>query len=710
MPPKRRRRFWRIFLGLFVLFVLLILALPHAIALDSFRVEAQANLSQELGVPCRIDRIGFSWFSGIGVQGVEITNPPGFSREQPCLRVARVGGDFSLTKAFSGRFDFSGNVEGLEIRVEEDAAGNTNFGTLFGEGFEFRSGSTTGNRPGSSPRQPTTSPPRHQHQVQGLERLQFDLRLRDALLEIRRDGALVEAVSNITCNAQKTFDAKKVTLDLTADLQPTNTSAQRGQLAVKVDADIDTRDIDVMFSAAGLDLSRYHPLAAAFAPGQLTALAGLVDGTLTARIASGGAVLLDGNLTVQTPRLAGPLVHGMDITGERWVIAPTLSVGSASADGVQDLVTDRFDADFGFLRLRGVSEAERQTLLGDARLLAFRCEADLEALASFGGPMPTWLKGTKGRSSCVIGIPPTLHELTVQALQQQLVVVGSASSERVDVGGYEFTGLGLTSSLRGGRLEVTTTQDSKLNRGPLTASFTADLVGSDRRPSTLTLAWTDGQLGAPATGLLQHLVPLFAGLDASTTDLRGVGDLQVEATGPMAFAPGQNWLQLLDDWSASGQLALRETSFSPAPALRGLLQPLGSVLGEAASLGDGKRLAIDAFRCEFRLHQGQVTSKVGEWLARGQKIGLQGSVGLDGKVACDLDLSDLLAKHKDGARVLAALGGKLPAANLGGTVTSPTLGLPDLTATLRDAATKELEKKGGDLLKRGLDELLKRKN
>ena len=276
--------------------------------------------------------------------------------------------------------------------------------------------------------------------------------------------------------------------------------------------------------------------------------------------------------------------------------------------------------------------------------------------------------------------------------------------------GYEFTGLGLSSSLRGGRLEVTTTQDSKLNRGPLTATLTAEFGDAGRRPATLRLAWTDGQLGAPATGLLRHLVPLLTGLDAEAADLRGIGELQFEATGPSAFAPGQNWLQLLDDWSADGHLALRETSFAPAPALRGLLQPLGAALGDAATLGDGNRLAIDAFRCEFRMDKGHVTTKLGEWLAHGQKIGLKSSVGLDGKLACDIDFSGLLAAHKDGARVLAALGGSLPAANLGGTLDAPTLGLPDLAAAVRQAATKELEKKGGDLLKRGLDELLKRKN
>ncbi|MCB9884198.1 MAG: hypothetical protein H6838_01835 [Planctomycetes bacterium] len=710
MPPKKRRRFWRVFWVLLVLFALLILALPHAIALDFVRVEAQANLSQALGVPCRIDRIGFSWFSGVGVQGVEISNPPGFSREQPCLRLARIGGDISLSKALSGRIDFGGSVDGLEIRIEEDAAGNTNFATLFGSSVEVHSGSTSEPRPGGRPRQPTTTPKGDKPQVQGLERLQFDLRLREALLEIRRNGALVEAVSNISCNAQKTFDSKKVTLDLTADLQPTATSPQLGQLAVKVDADVTTQDLDFMFSAAGLDLSRYHPLVAAFLPGQLTELAGLVDGTLTARVSGDGAVSVDGNLTVREPRLAGPLVRGMHIASDRWVIAPTLSVASATTEGLQHVVTDRFDADFGCVRLRGVGQEERQTLLGDARLLAFRCEADLDALAAFGGPMPSWLAGTKGRTECVIGIPPSLQQLGIEELQRQIVVVGTASSERLAVQGYEFTGLGLSSSLRGGRLEVTTTQDSKLNRGPLTATLTAEFGDAGRRPATLRLAWTDGQLGAPATGLLRHLVPLLTGLDAEAADLRGIGELQFEATGPSAFAPGQNWLQLLDDWSADGHLALRETSFAPAPALRGLLQPLGAALGDAATLGDGNRLAIDAFRCEFRMDKGHVTTKLGEWLAHGQKIGLKSSVGLDGKLACDIDFSGLLAAHKDGARVLAALGGSLPAANLGGTLDAPTLGLPDLAAAVRQAATKELEKKGGDLLKRGLDELLKRKN
>ena len=707
LPPKGRRRLWRVLLAMFVLFVLLVLAMPHMVALEFVRTEAQEKLSQTLGVPCRIDRIGFSWFSGFGVQGVEIANPPGFSREQPCLRIARVGGSVGIAEMLGGRVEFAGAVDGLQVRVEENAAGETNFGALFGDQIVIRRDPAPGPKAPPRPRTPTTKPNGHLGDLR-LDRVQFDLQLRDALFEIRREGQLLQAVSDVNCQVRKTFDAKKVTVDLTANLQPVGESTRTGQLAARLDADITTHDVDAMLSTTGMDLARFHPLVEAMMPGQLTDLAGFVDGTLTATLTGGGALQLGGNLTARSPRLAGPLVHGMRITGERWALAPTLTVADASEGVGRGVQTERFDADFGCLRIRGIPTTELAPQFGDKPMLAFRCEADLGALAAFGGPMPAWLGGSKGRMEWVVGLPPDLRDVSVESLLRAVVAHGSASAERIAFAGYEFTGLGLSATLADGKLQIGTTQDSKLNQGPLTLHLTADLTGEAARPANLALEWNGGQLAGPATGLLRHLVPLFAGLDPQTADLRGACELSLQANGPTQRGAQQSWLELFDTWTASGRIGLRETSFAPAPALRALLQPLGPTLGDALALGADGRIDVHAFRSEFELQQGQIRSQVGEWTARGKKIGLQGSTGLDGRIAYQLDLTEVLAAHRDGAKVLQALGGKLPAANLAGTLDAPTLGLPDVFATLRNAATKELEKRGGDLIQRGLDELLRR--
>ena len=90
-PAKRRGRRWlRFAVGIVVVLALLVVAAPHAIGLDAVRTRIEASLSRELGAPCHIAGLGFSWFSGIAVQGLEIGNPSGFPAERPCLRLRRL--------------------------------------------------------------------------------------------------------------------------------------------------------------------------------------------------------------------------------------------------------------------------------------------------------------------------------------------------------------------------------------------------------------------------------------------------------------------------------------------------------------------------------------------------------------------------------------------------------------------------------------------
>jgi hypothetical protein len=105
------------------------------------------------------------------------------------------------------------------------------------------------------------------------------------------------------------------------------------------------------------------------------------------------------------------------------------------------------------------------------------------------------------------------------------------------------------------------------------------------------------------------------------------------------------------------------------------------------------------------LARGETHTTASEWLAKGAKIGLSGKVALDGSLDYGIDLTALLAGHKDGERVLKALNGALPATLLQGTLDAPTLKLP----ALEDIAQKLLEQQGKDLLKKGIEELFKRR-
>ena len=113
--PRKRRRWWRTAFVVLVALLGLVLAAPHAIAIDAVRERIEADLRHELGVPCHIAQLGFSWFTGLAVVGLEIGNPPGFAPERPCLRCKRAAVDLSLLPALQGRFGFDAVVERFDL-------------------------------------------------------------------------------------------------------------------------------------------------------------------------------------------------------------------------------------------------------------------------------------------------------------------------------------------------------------------------------------------------------------------------------------------------------------------------------------------------------------------------------------------------------------------------------------------------------------------
>ncbi len=231
-----------------------------------------------------------------------------------------------------------------------------------------------------------------------------------------------------------------------------------------------------------------------------------------------------------------------------------------------------------------------------------------------------------------------------------------------------------------------------------------DLTDLARLPTTASVGWRGGRLTGGATAGLRYVVPLFAGLDPDTAGLTGICDVRLALTGPAMPQDGEGWIAWFDRWRGDGEVGLRDAGFAPAKQLQGLLAPLGPLSQGAAPIGKDGRLAIDAFSAPFTFAEGFVRTTAGEWLAAGRKIGLSGSVALDGSLDYGLDLTALLQGRKDGDRVLQALGGKLPPARLKGTLDAPALALPELG----NVAQKLLEQQGKDLLKKGLEDLIKK--
>lgn len=677
--------------------VALVLLAPHVVAFDFVRTQVESELTRELGAPCHIGRLGFSWFSGVAVRDLRIDNPDGFSRERPALQLRRAAGDVGLWSLWHGDFVLTGELDGFEAFVEQRADGTTNFESI----GRSHDGTVDGDNHGGGGDEPQTADVRSL-----LARLRLDLQVRDARIEIRRDGQLLEAMRALTCTVRKELGASQAHVDFDAQLAPLQPGGADGRLGTKLQCDLDTKTVDGVLTASGVVLQRYAPLLQSFAPGQLTQCEGTVNGTVRVRGGAAG-VQLGGELVVAAPRLAGPALRGMAIHGERWSLTPELSAQFVGDRTDCDL--SRCALDLGWLRLRGApSPAGAPT--GTVRLHG---ELDVAAMAAFGGPMPTWLRDGGSKLALDVDVPTAVlrSEFDLQTLLGQLAATARFDASELRAYGFTARGLALTGSLRDGALALQLGDGASLDGGALSLSMRAPLT--QEAPAQLQLRWRNGELRGPVTQGLRYVVPLFAGLDADTAALQGRLDFGASLQGPVRPHGDETWLQWLDRWAGDGDVALRQVAFAPASQLGTLLQPVGTAFGPTATLGrtqNGKALlAIDDLKAPFRFAAGAITLQATQWLAQGKRIGLSGSTRLDGTLDFGFDLSDLLRGHRDGDRVLQALGGSLPPALLRGTIDAPALALPDLQTVLARVLTNEVLEQGTGLLQRELDRLLRKK-
>lgn len=696
VPPRRRRRWFRRLIWWLGVPVALVLLAPHIVAFDFVRTQVESELTRELGAPCHIGRLGFSWFSGVAVRELRIDNPAGFPSERPALQLRRAAGDIGLWSLWRGDLELTGELDGCEAFVEQRADGTTNFEAI-GHSQDAPTGGDA-NGGGADDQQ--------DDDVRSLlARLRLDLQVRDARIEIRRDGQLLEAMRGLACTVRKELGTSQAFVDFDAQLAPLQPGGADGRLGTKLQCDLDTKTVDGVLTASGVVLQRYTPLLQSFAPGQLTQCEGTVNGTVRVRGGASG-VQLGGELVVASPRLAGPALHGMAVHGERWSLTPELSAKFAGDRTDCDL--SRCALDLGWLRLRGAtSPADAPT--GTVRLHG---DLDVAAMAAFGGPIPSWLRNGGSKLALDLDLPAAVlrGEFDLQSLLGQLAATARFDASALQAYGFTARGLALTGSLRNGALALQLGDGASLDGGPLSLSLTAPLT--TEAPAQLRLNWRNGELRGPVTEGLRYVVPLFAGLDADTAALQGRLDFGASLQGPLRPRANETWLQWLDRWAGDGDVALRQVAFAPAPQLGTLLQPVGTTFGPATTLGrtqNGKALlAIDDLKAPFRFAAGAITLQATQWLTQGKRIGLSGSTRLDGTLDFGFDLSDLLRGHRDGDRVLKALGGSLPPASLRGTVNAPALALPDLQGVLERVLKNEVLEQGAGLLQRELERLLRK--
>lgn len=701
-PPRRRPfRIWRLALVLFLLVVALVIAAPWLIDMDSVRARLERHIGEASGSTCRIGTVDFGWLSGISVRDLTIENAPGFPASHPFVHLQGLRGDVGLLGLLRGRVGFEGRVEGLRVHVDQDANGRTNVETLL-----ERSG---------LPREPEGAGEGGNVRIEhrgaiDLGWLRLELAVTGASIEYRREGELVEAVTDASARIDKPFGDDRISFTLDArTLPPPGGGATPGQLRLRGYADAATTEASFEFDVEAIDLGRYEPLARRLlAEGALTRLAGVVSGSLRGSVdlQRTRRIRLDGDVAIAGPALAGGIVSGMAIEGERWTAQPQLTIELDERSQPTRIVPAGFAIDLGFATLHALDDVAVGKALDGAPGIGCSFAVDLDRLAAFGGPMPAQLQGSDARLAGTAALPLAGTTLPDAGRLAALVrVAAELQIDRVALRDLELAGLAANLDLREGAARIDVAPGATLGGGPIALQVRSDVRDLATARADIACDWRSGQVGATASSWLRYLVPLLAGLDADAARFEAALDLQANLSGPIAPSEGQNWLQWLDAWQGDGAVHLANGKLRPAPALAGLLSPLEALLGRSGGLGAGGELAIDDLQGAFRVQQGHVESTAMRWLAAGKTIGLSGRVSLAGQLDYGIDLTALLRDHRDGARLVQALGDKTLTAGLSGTVDAPRLSLPDPQRLLRSVLQGSAE----DIVRKSLEDLLRGK-
>lgn len=693
-PPVRRRRrhlLLKILGAVALLFLAAVVAIPYIISSDWGRRRVAAAMSESMHTDVQLEDFDFGWFSGVGIDGLRIANPAGFDASHPFLQLRHMRGDLGLWQALRGNFEITGAVDGLQLFLDQDVDGRTNAEALGGGSKDGGGGGGGGNGGRPDPEM--------------LQRLRLDLALTDSTLEIRRGGQLLESVRDIACKVNKVPGSPVFDLQLDATTDPAGGKPGKLQVHATVDSAAMTVDSDV--AVARLDLAHYQPVVDVFVPPGGASIAGIVDANLQAHVTGEGAdrrLVMDGSIAVEQPQFAGSLLQGMTIKAVRWSMTPQLIVALDADDMPTRIDASKFTADLGCLQLRGLDGAATEKMLGGKPGLGFETSLDVDVLASYGGPLPEQLRNVGGVVSGKVAVPFTgLQMPPLEQLLADVEVDAAVQARHLVVSGFDLSGLDASLRMQDGKLAFDTGKGTQLNTGGLQLQLQSDLQQPSALPFQLQLHWRGGKVAGETTALLRYVVPLLAGVQATAASFDSGIDLGLELKGAAMPQSGQSWLQLLNTWEGSGNIALTDGEVQPAPALQGLL----SLLGQQGSL------AIDRLAGGFTLKQGTIDTQLMRWISKGQDYGLSGKVRLDGKLDVGIDVTAMLQQHKDGQKVAAVLGDRKLMVGLDGTLEAPQLSLPDVGKLLAEAlqqdAGQTLQQTARDALQKALDDLLKGK-
>lgn len=486
--PRRHRPLRRIaqVLGFgLVLCIALVAGIPFVASTGFVRTRIASDLSDVLGAPVVLEQLAVSWGGLVEVDGFGIGAPEQGEADVPVVRLRRATASFDPWALADRRLDLGLRLEGVVVQVPEArATGEDDRRVDPGTSSDVR----TGDRP--SPDRARLAEP----DSEDLSRIRLDVELLDVRVEVvRPDGSVVEAIDVSRATLRKPFGVEPLEIVLDGSVRGPGAS-----LHVDLRAEPSTAgSVEGTVRCDALDLGKWRPLIEPLlAPGSLDALEGVLEADLQVAGSLDAGYQTDGLLSVRAPRVAGPLLSGLDFAVPSIRIVPTCTITrTAGGDVLVDSTRARIDA--------GVIVVEGRP--ASAGKLGLSFALDLAGLAAMGGPIPPSLRGAGNSARGIV-------EVDLEAAGRTAIAWSELDVDFVtlDQGVREHLrgGAGTLAIGEGGRLqleasgEIRAVEDVIGGTFALTADAAPDFSGSAHAELRLDGWDFDGQ-----RVLLDRLVP-----------------------------------------------------------------------------------------------------------------------------------------------------------------------------------------------------------
>jgi len=484
--------------------------------------------------------------------------------------------------------------------------------------------------------------------------------------------------------------------------------AGAGTITWRGTIDLAKDDIRITAKGSGIDLSVWEPLLPL--GDELRGLGGVASTRIDLVLEQGD---LSGSydLVVDRPQAGIKALGKLPLRLEKISLS---GAGSLPAEGDRPTISSLV-LDCGPLQANRLPAARAKELLAGRQGNAFALNLDLAALPRHPGFFP---KGADlgGTLTLEAGLPEAIAEgginfaLKSKALRYRnraidtgpLTISGTGSLADFSkplatlAGGIEIlveqlqTDYGrldeadLSLNLKEGRIDLAIDR-AKLLQGEGKGKISLALLDKDRPFSA--------DLDLQGITITPHLAPLLAyvlpfAVTPGDAQLGGRMNLSTGFSGKLADFDPQ---AVLPSLRGKGTLACTELVFQGHPALQQLL---------AAFENRGSR-KIKGLRTDFDFSDSRLVQKGIKITHQGAPILVKGTTTFAGDLDYTFDFSNLLNKHKDGRKLLSALGASTLPVALGGTITNPKPKLKalDLKSLLdkgadkvRQKAKKELDK------------------